>query len=216
MESRTDRQRLSERRRERRNRRRREEILAAAATVFAEKGYATTTVREIARLADVAEGTLYNYFAGKREMLLAIVEATRPRMEEALLESGAVKDRDSLIAMFERALNVSEERLPFVRTLLTEAWVDDGFLHRFVAHRFNAVQEALQQLISERVAAGAFRPIEPQLGARLISGLFAGLMLPVLRGLEPPPSPKERRALAIAAVDLLLDGVRLRPGEGGE
>ena len=41
-------------------------------------------------------------------------------------------------------------------------------------------------------------------------GMFGGLMLPILRGIDPLPSRKERRALAEGIVDLLLDGIRVR------
>ena len=41
-------------------------------------------------------------------------------------------------------------------------------------------------------------------------GMFVGLILPSLRGVEPVPSPEERRRLATTAVDLLLDGARAR------
>lgn len=63
-------------RRQRRVARRRQEILAAAARVFARKGYAGATTKEIAEEADVAEGTLYNYFGGKRDILRAVAVET--------------------------------------------------------------------------------------------------------------------------------------------
>jgi hypothetical protein len=72
------------------------------------------------------------------------------------------------------------------------------------------VAQLLQAFISERVAAGAFRPIDPMLAARMAMGTFGGLILPILRGVEPLPSPKERHDLAEMIVDMLLDGIRVR------
>ena len=43
-------------------------ISRAALGLFVEKGVAETTVRDIARAAGVAEGTLYRHFAGKEEL----------------------------------------------------------------------------------------------------------------------------------------------------
>ena len=72
-------------RRERRVAARRAQILEAAEAVFAAKGYHGATTREIAQAADVSEGTLYNYFANKRDLfiglmlsLIHISEPTRP------------------------------------------------------------------------------------------------------------------------------------------
>jgi hypothetical protein len=104
---------------------------------------------------------------------------------------------------------VSQARLPFLRALLTESWTDDSLLQAFVAARLRRVFQMLQTFISERVATGAFRPIDPGLGARLAMGMFGGLILPVLRGVEPLPTPEERRAMAETVVDLLLDGIRV-------
>ena len=56
-------------RRERRIAARQEQILEAAAIVFSTKGYERATTREIAEAADVSEGTLYNYFDNKIELL---------------------------------------------------------------------------------------------------------------------------------------------------
>jgi AcrR family transcriptional regulator len=49
----------------------RERILAAARAVLLEKGLVRATTKEIARAADVSEGTLYNHFASKEQLFLA-------------------------------------------------------------------------------------------------------------------------------------------------
>jgi AcrR family transcriptional regulator len=48
---------------------RRDEILALASKIFADKGYASTTVREIADAAGILSGSLYHHFASKEAML---------------------------------------------------------------------------------------------------------------------------------------------------
>src|SRR5215472_17763161 len=53
--------------------RRRAQILAAASRVFARRGFHRTTVREVAREAGIADGTIYLYFASKQELLLALL-----------------------------------------------------------------------------------------------------------------------------------------------
>ena len=60
-------------RRERQMAARLEQILDAAAHLFAERGFHRTTTKDIAQAADVAEGTLYNYFETKNDLLFAIL-----------------------------------------------------------------------------------------------------------------------------------------------
>lgn len=61
-------------RRARRIERIRGEIMDAAIEIIAEKGFRNTTTKEIAAMADMAEGTLYNYFKNKDDILLSITE----------------------------------------------------------------------------------------------------------------------------------------------
>ena len=197
-------------RRQRRIARRRQEILAAAARVLAQKGYAGATTKEIAEEADVAEGTLYNYFGGKREILRAIAVETEAPMEEALLSTGALENREAMVILFERAFDLVEERLSFIRALWTEAWTDDLILQEFVVARLGRISDQIKAFIARRVDDGTFRPVDPALGAQLVMGMFFGVVAPALRGVQPMPPPPERRELAETIVDLLLDGVRIR------
>lgn len=49
------------------------EILSAALDLFARQGFEGTSIRQIARAADLNEGTLYHYFAGKEAIFDAIL-----------------------------------------------------------------------------------------------------------------------------------------------
>ncbi len=197
-------------RRERRIARRRQEILAAAAQIFARKGYASTTTQEIAEQADVAEGTLYNYFGGKREILLAIANETETPMAAALEVPEGLDIRAAMTAMVEKALYISEAQLPFMRTVFREAWVDDGILQEFAVVWVGRIYHRLTALLAAYMAAGDLRPLDPALCARMVMGMFNALILPTIRGLASPPTATERRTLAETAADLLLDGMRLR------
>src|ERR1051326_6127284 len=58
---------------------RRNQILYAATKVFAEKGFHPTTIKDIARKAGIADGTIYNYFENKTALILGILD----RMNES-------------------------------------------------------------------------------------------------------------------------------------
>src|ERR1017187_9240080 len=52
---------------------RRNQILDAATQVFAQKGFHRATIKDIARVAGIADGTIYTYFASKTDVLLGIL-----------------------------------------------------------------------------------------------------------------------------------------------
>lgn len=53
---------------------RRQAILEAALAVFAQRGYAASTIDVIAKEAGTSKGLVYNYFSSKQELLKAIFE----------------------------------------------------------------------------------------------------------------------------------------------
>src|SRR5207248_8386238 len=62
-------------------------IMDAAIKVFAERGFHSATVAEIARAAGVADGTIYLYFKSKDDLLLRLFdEKMTSLLEEARAE----------------------------------------------------------------------------------------------------------------------------------
>jgi len=71
-------------RRQRRSAEIRERLFRAALAIFAEKGFAETTVEDITNAADVGKGTFFNHFPSKDHLLLAFGEMQLAKLEEAI------------------------------------------------------------------------------------------------------------------------------------
>src|SRR3954470_17560038 len=87
--------------RERKKEQTRRLIAETARRLFAERGFDAVTVAEVARAADVAEKTVFNYFATKEDLFYSGMEA----FEEQLLD--AIRDRapgETVLAAFRRFL----------------------------------------------------------------------------------------------------------------
>jgi AcrR family transcriptional regulator len=82
----------------------RERLLETAIGIFAQKGYAGTSVREIAEQAGVSKPVLYYYFKSKEGLFLAILEMAenlqRQLLVEVLTSQGNVLDR--LLMLYRR------------------------------------------------------------------------------------------------------------------
>lgn len=73
----------------RRQRRNREALIDAARAIMTDKGVDAATMLEIAQLADVGAGTVYNYFKSKDDLAIAVLETL---MHELALKIQAVTD----------------------------------------------------------------------------------------------------------------------------
>jgi AcrR family transcriptional regulator len=71
-------------RRQRRSADTRERLFHAALALFAQKGFAETTVEDITEAADVGKGTFFNYFPSKDHILLAFGELQLSKLESAI------------------------------------------------------------------------------------------------------------------------------------
>jgi AcrR family transcriptional regulator len=85
---------LAPRERTRRGERTAERILDAAEALFAERGFAGTTLRDVAAAVGIRNPSLYNHFAGKDELYAAVLERGIRPVIEALAAFVATEDRE--------------------------------------------------------------------------------------------------------------------------
>lgn len=92
------------------------EILAAARKVFAENGFTTSTLDQIAAEAGIAKGTIYLYFSSKDEILWA---AIRSRIN-AMIEKASIE--------MEMVATAREKLRAWLRVRFSELRQDEDFL----------------------------------------------------------------------------------------
>src|SRR5256712_13713135 len=94
--------------RERKKEQTRQAIAETARRLFGERGFDAVTVAQVARAADVSEGTVFNYFPTKEDLFYAQMRS----FEAALVE--AVRQRpggESAVTVFRRFIEEGTERL---------------------------------------------------------------------------------------------------------
>jgi AcrR family transcriptional regulator len=62
-------------------------LVAAARELFAEDGYAATSLDAVVAKAGVTKGALYHHFAGKRELFAAVFAAEQGRLSQAMVDA---------------------------------------------------------------------------------------------------------------------------------
>jgi TetR/AcrR family acrAB operon transcriptional repressor len=89
----------------------RKQLLKKALTVFSKKGYAATTLEDIASEAEVTRGAIYHHFGGKAELYNTLVRGFSDRgnviIQQAVSEGGTLPD--ILRRVFVRQLEAIED-----------------------------------------------------------------------------------------------------------
>jgi AcrR family transcriptional regulator len=81
-------------------------ILAAAIEIFAEKGYAATSTSEIAKKAEVAEGTIFRHYKTKKDLLLSISASLMSKLIAPILAKDLNKIMQKEYCSFQEFLKV--------------------------------------------------------------------------------------------------------------
>jgi AcrR family transcriptional regulator len=81
----------------------RQRVLAEAQRLFRERGYAATSLEQIAEAAEVTKGAIYGHFASKEDLMLGALEAAPAPDYSATLDDQALPPRERL-AKFGRAV----------------------------------------------------------------------------------------------------------------
>jgi AcrR family transcriptional regulator len=197
-------------RRARRAEKRRHEIIEAAARVFARKGFERATTREIALEADVSEGTIYNYFASKQQLLVELADMVQQELGAIVPASQPGMDMRAMVAdALERALAVIAEHALVIRGLLTAMW-DRGYaFHGYLLPGAQKLTARVEEFLETRLAAGTMRPCDVHLVARMVTGMVIYVTVPYIQEVEPMPSAEKRRQLAELMASILFDGLRV-------
>src|SRR5215469_14339240 len=84
-------------------------VLAAARSSFGTKGYAQTSVDEIAAAARVTKGAVYHHFAGKEALFRAVYSEVETGAQERVLRAGTagMAPVDQLVAMMDAYLDAA-------------------------------------------------------------------------------------------------------------
>jgi TetR/AcrR family fatty acid metabolism transcriptional regulator len=189
----------------------RRRIIDAAVEVFADKGFFSAKVSEIAEAAGVADGTIYLYFESKDDLLISLF---REKMAEILHRLGTiVGEHDDPEAKLRRYilehLNLVAEQPKLMQVLTVELRQSSLFMKEHSHRSFARYLALLAGIIDDGQKRGAFkRHLRPNVMVRAIFGAIDEISLSwVLSGTEEAP-PAERTEVAAEICELVLSGLR--------
>lgn len=183
---------------------RKELILRSAAKVFAEKGFSTATVRDIADEAEMLSGSLYYYFDSKEAM---VEEVLVEYLDEMIrLYHAAVAEADSPSAALEQLIAHALRGLVNSREEVTILQNDWHYVRpmQSIANRNYQVETVWLETIRAGIESGSLRG---DLDARMQYRTIMGAIQAVIRWFDPRGKVTVDQVIAVQTA-ILLDGVR--------
>lgn len=195
---------------------RRSQILMAAARVFAEKGYHKATTKEIAQTAGISEGTIYNYFTNKRELLLALIELIAAQPLKNLITARSPADPKAFITMILRdRYQLAQERGYLLAPIMAEMLTDAGLRQEIYRKIALPITALLEQYIQAQIDSGLFRPVNPVIVTRAFVGAMVVNFAMKLANFDPKYENVSADTL-IETLASLFVGMLLNPERAGE
>jgi AcrR family transcriptional regulator len=173
-------------------------VLSAARTLFGSKGYAQTSVDEIASAARVTKGAVYHHFASKEALFRAVwVEVETDAQARAFAaidpDQGAVEQLVAVMqAYLDAALDEEIRRITLIDGPALLGLEPD-------APEFAQGTELARAFIAEAIARGELMDVDPLVLAQLLGGLALQGGVLIARATEPE-SARAALGQAIAAM----------------
>jgi AcrR family transcriptional regulator len=189
---------------------RRVQIDDVATALFRERGYAATSVREIARALDLRGASLYAHVASKEDVLWSIVDQTAARFEDAAdAAAGAEGSAEArLVGLLRTHVGVITGD-PGAAVVFVHEWRQlNGHRRAEVLARRDRYEGRFRDLIRAGVDSGEFEPGD--------AGLIATFILSALNGIATWYRPDGRMSpekIVETYADLALRAVRRRSPE---
>ena len=162
---------------------RRREIEDVASSLFRERGYAGTSVRDIARAMDIQGASLYAHVASKQDVLRTIVERMASRFEHAADEAARSIDGGDTATASARLAALVRAHVQVVTDDLERATV---FVHEWrsldpdartrMAKRRDGYERRFRTVIAAGVTDGTFAAVDPSATAAFVLTALNGLV----------------------------------------
>ena len=185
----------------------RDRILRAAVKNFSRKGFFNSKVSEIARAAEVADGTIYLYFRNKDDLLISLFEEKMGEVVEDVRRRIAAggDPLEKLRIFIENHMDLMEREAGLVEVIQVELRQSTKFLKDYTPVKFFEYLDVIRDILEEGKGQGVLRPdLNVSIARRAIFGALDELSLTYILSRKPKYHPT---VTAAELCRLLLEGL---------
>ncbi|MCB2141084.1 TetR/AcrR family transcriptional regulator [bacterium] len=154
-------------------------IMESGLNVFAAKGYQNATIQEIAKSAEVSEGTIYEYFKNKEDLLFSTLDRQFQNNLDLLEELFEIKTPLRKLKRFMRYhFTIYLTQPVFVKVFLFDAIYNPRFYSSNAYSPFKHYIESVYEILDEGKKDGSVRPeVNNRVFRNLFNGIFSHMAL---------------------------------------
>lgn len=155
-------------------------ILDAALKTFVKRGYPETRVSEIAAEAKVAEGTLYNYFKSKEDLLLALFDEKWGGIIDGIRKKISRLDdpNKKLKVMFSVVVRLFRKDRHLAEIFLVDVKQSSIFMKNYPVNRVVEFIDLIEEILEEGKRKGIYRKdLDTHVAKMIIFGAAQGILL---------------------------------------
>ena len=155
-------------------------ILDAALKTFVKRGYPNTKVAEIASEANVAEGTLYNYFPSKEDLLLALFdEKWGSIIHEIKIKLNRLNDPNKkLKTIFSQVVTMFRRNRQLAELFMVDIKQSSIFMNNYTINRIVEFLDLIEDVLEEGKSKGVYRKdLDTRVAKMIIFGAAQGILL---------------------------------------
>ena len=199
--------------RERQKRKRRGLILEAARTLFNRDGYVETTIEDIAAMAEVSPATVHNYYGGKWQLLIELVDQCDAgiRAEIGQMTTCVDSTTNAKVILNDLLLRIAKGSLDSLSHHVWRHAIANSITREHIEYGINfskahndfiaAMSRTIQRLIDD----GRLPPsLDPAICASVLYKIHHLLFVEMI--VEPAPNLRKYKSAQMAHVDMMLDG----------
>jgi AcrR family transcriptional regulator len=181
----------------------REALLDAACLLFGERGYAATSIEDVAQAANVTKGAFYHHYAGKQELFAGVYEQVKREVSERV--AAAFLEPDPWVDLCAGCQAMLDAHLdPRVQRIVlhdAQAVLDADTIRR-VDTRYGAV--VLRGALRRAIRAGVVRALP----LKMLALMLTGAILEGCMAIVDNDDSTQARADAGDVLTTLLQGLR--------
>lgn len=189
----------------------RAKICEVAETLFAERGFDGTPIREIAEQTGATKALIYHYYQSKEALYLSLLEkevsGVVTKLEELVASDGEPEDKiRNVVQVFLDQYQANPQRFQLVQRAIDD---HSPTAHTLAERWFSRAHLAIQTITTQGIEAGIFKPLPPH----SIPFVIVGIIIHALRAnqlidrITPGVSGSELLAsLADVVLTLLRNG----------